>query len=158
LFTDLLAYQERQREDRRAALDQMTEDASEADLYTGIPEDYAMALKRAPPGGRLLTALRYTERRAECHAARSGWGIKQGSARNSSGQASICGPSFPGRPDLPSMVYIIDAMYEIDLEPEVEAWLLDLPYSHYQRVMRNVDDFLVTGGARWRSRQETPGC
>jgi hypothetical protein len=37
-------------------------------------------------------------------------------------------------------------MYEIDLEPEVEAWLLDLPYSHYQRVMRNVDDFLVTGG------------
>jgi hypothetical protein len=44
------------------------------------------------------------------------------------------------------MVYIIDAMYEIDLEPEVEAWLLDLPYGHYQRVMRNVDDFLVTGG------------
>lgn len=38
------------------------------------------------------------------------------------------------------------AMYEIDLEPEVEAWLLDLPYSHYQRVMRNVDDSLVTGG------------
>jgi phage-related protein len=28
----------------------------------------------------------------------------------------------------------------------VEAWLLDLPYSHYQRVMRNVDDYLVTGG------------
>jgi hypothetical protein len=92
-----------------------------------------MALKRAPPGGRLLTALRYTERRAECHAARSGWGIKRGSVENSSGQASICEPSFPGRP-------------EIDLEPEVEAWLLDLPYSHYQRVMRNVDDFLVTGG------------
>jgi hypothetical protein len=45
LFTDLLPYQERQREDRRAALDQMTEDASEADLYAGIPEDYAMALK-----------------------------------------------------------------------------------------------------------------
>jgi len=37
-------------------------------------------------------------------------------------------------------------MYEIGLEPEVEAWLLDLPYSHYQRVMRNVDDYLVTGG------------
>lgn len=36
--------------------------------------------------------------------------------------------------------------YEIGLEPEVEAWLLDLPYSHYQRVMRNVDDYLVTGG------------
>ena len=28
----------------------------------------------------------------------------------------------------------------------VEVWLLDLPYSHYQRVMRNVDDYLVTGG------------
>jgi hypothetical protein len=40
LFTDLLAYQERQRKDRRAALDQMTEDASEGDLYAGIPEDY----------------------------------------------------------------------------------------------------------------------
>jgi len=37
-------------------------------------------------------------------------------------------------------------MYEIDLEPEVEAWLLGLPFSHYQRVMRNVDDYLVTGG------------
>jgi hypothetical protein len=44
------------------------------------------------------------------------------------------------------MIYIIDAIHEIHLEPEVEAWLLDLPYSHYQRVMRNVDDFLVTGG------------
>jgi hypothetical protein len=42
--------------------------------------------------------------------------------------------------------YILDVMFEIDLEPEVEAWLLDLPYSHYQRVMRNVDDYLVTGG------------
>ena len=28
----------------------------------------------------------------------------------------------------------------------MEAWLLDLPYGHYQRVMRNVDDYLVTGG------------
>jgi hypothetical protein len=37
-------------------------------------------------------------------------------------------------------------MHEIDLEPEVEAWLLDLPYSHFQRVMRNVDDYLVFGG------------
>jgi hypothetical protein len=45
------------------------------------------------------------------------------------------------------MVYIIDVVYEIGLEPEVEAWLLDLPYGHYQRVMRNVDDYLVTGGA-----------
>jgi excisionase family DNA binding protein len=47
LFTDLLAYQARQRADRRAALDQMTEDASEAGLYGGTPEDYAAALKRA---------------------------------------------------------------------------------------------------------------
>jgi excisionase family DNA binding protein len=47
LFIDLLAYQERQRENRRAALDQMTEDADEAGLYSGTPEDYAAALKRA---------------------------------------------------------------------------------------------------------------
>jgi hypothetical protein len=45
------------------------------------------------------------------------------------------------------LVYIIDVRHEIDLEPEVEARLLDLPYNHYQRVMRNVDDYLVTGGA-----------
>ena len=45
--TDLLAYQERQREDRRAALDRMTEDASEAGIYGGTPEDYAAALKNA---------------------------------------------------------------------------------------------------------------
>jgi hypothetical protein len=32
---------------RRASLDQMTEDASEASLYGGAPEDYATALKRA---------------------------------------------------------------------------------------------------------------
>jgi Phage derived protein Gp49-like (DUF891) len=44
------------------------------------------------------------------------------------------------------MTYTISGMYEIDLEPEVEVWLLDLPYIHYQRVMRNVDDYLVTGG------------
>ena len=47
MFTDLLAYQERLREERRAALDRMTEDASEAGLYDGTPEDYAAALKRA---------------------------------------------------------------------------------------------------------------
>jgi phage-related protein len=44
------------------------------------------------------------------------------------------------------MVYSLDDMFEIDLEPIVEAWLLDLSYGHYQRVMRNVDDYLVTGG------------
>jgi excisionase family DNA binding protein len=47
LFTDLLAYQERLREHRRAALDRMTEDASEAGLYDTASEDYADALKRA---------------------------------------------------------------------------------------------------------------
>ena len=38
LFTDLLAYQQRQHAHRRAALDQMTEDASEAGIYGGTPE------------------------------------------------------------------------------------------------------------------------
>jgi excisionase family DNA binding protein len=47
LFTDLLAFQQRQHANRRAALDQMTEDASEAGLYDGSPEDYATALKSA---------------------------------------------------------------------------------------------------------------
>ena len=47
LFTDLLAYPQRQHADRRAALDRMTEDASEAGLYGGTPEDYAAALKTA---------------------------------------------------------------------------------------------------------------
>lgn len=47
LFTDLLAYREQQHADRRAVLDQMTEDASAAGLYGWSPEDYAGALKRA---------------------------------------------------------------------------------------------------------------
>jgi excisionase family DNA binding protein len=47
LFSDLLAYQQRRREERRAALDQMTQDASDAGLYATSPEDYAAALKRA---------------------------------------------------------------------------------------------------------------
>lgn len=47
LFSDLLAYQQQQQESRRAALDRMTEDASEAGLYGGRPEDYAAALKKA---------------------------------------------------------------------------------------------------------------
>ena len=33
--------------DGRAALDQMTADASEAGIYGGTPEDYAAALKKA---------------------------------------------------------------------------------------------------------------
>lgn len=36
--------------------------------------------------------------------------------------------------------------WEICLEPEVESWLDGLPFPLYQRVMRNVDDYLVTGG------------
>jgi len=52
LFTDLLAYTERQHADRRAALDRMTEDASQAGIYGGTPEDYAAALKRAARRGR----------------------------------------------------------------------------------------------------------
>ena len=47
LFTDVLAYTERQHAHRRAVLDQMTEDASEAGIYGGAPEDYAAALKKA---------------------------------------------------------------------------------------------------------------
>ena len=47
LFTDLLAYTERRHADRRAALDEMTEEASEAGMYGGTPEDYAAALKKA---------------------------------------------------------------------------------------------------------------
>jgi excisionase family DNA binding protein len=46
LFSDILAYLERQRDERRAALDRMTEDASEAGLYSDKPEDYAAALKK----------------------------------------------------------------------------------------------------------------
>jgi excisionase family DNA binding protein len=47
LFTDVLAYRERRHEERRAALEQMTQDASEAGLYGDTAEDYADALKQA---------------------------------------------------------------------------------------------------------------
>jgi len=47
LLTDLLAYQEHRQAVRRAALDQMTEDASAAGLYDGAPQDYAAALSKA---------------------------------------------------------------------------------------------------------------
>ena len=47
LFSDLLAYLERRGEEQRAALDRMTEEASDAGLYDGRPEDYAAALKKA---------------------------------------------------------------------------------------------------------------
>ena len=51
LFSDLLAYLERQRLHRRAALDRMTEDAGEAGLYGARIEDYAAALKKARKQG-----------------------------------------------------------------------------------------------------------
>jgi excisionase family DNA binding protein len=51
LFSDLLAYLERRGEERRAALDRMTEEASQAGLYDGRPEDYAAALKKARKRG-----------------------------------------------------------------------------------------------------------
>lgn len=45
LFTDVLAYRERLREERRAALEEMTRAGSEAGLYTDTAEDYAAVLK-----------------------------------------------------------------------------------------------------------------
>jgi excisionase family DNA binding protein len=47
LFSNLLRYVEQRRAERTAALDRMTEDASEAGIYGGRPEDYAAALKKA---------------------------------------------------------------------------------------------------------------
>jgi excisionase family DNA binding protein len=47
MFSDLLAYRQRRQEERRAALDRMTEDASEAGLYATSPEDYTAALRKA---------------------------------------------------------------------------------------------------------------
>jgi len=46
LVSELLAYVERRGEQRRAALDQMTAEASAAGLYGGRPEEYAAALKK----------------------------------------------------------------------------------------------------------------
>ena len=46
-LADLLAYQERGRIERRAALNALTDEAQHADLYDGRPEDYAEALKAA---------------------------------------------------------------------------------------------------------------
>jgi len=47
MFSDLLRYVEQRREERTAALDRMTVDASSAGIYGGRPEDYAAALKKA---------------------------------------------------------------------------------------------------------------
>ncbi|MUN35042.1 type II toxin-antitoxin system RelE/ParE family toxin [Actinomadura litoris] len=37
-------------------------------------------------------------------------------------------------------------MFAIELEPEVVTWLDALTFTQYQRVMRNVDDYLVERG------------
>jgi putative component of toxin-antitoxin plasmid stabilization module len=44
------------------------------------------------------------------------------------------------------MVYTIHDVFEIEMEPEVLAWLDTLTFAQYQRVMRNVDDYLVDRG------------
>src|SRR5271156_2415211 len=44
---DLIDFQQRRRAERRAALDQLTEEAGELGLYDGSPADYATALKSA---------------------------------------------------------------------------------------------------------------
>jgi len=44
---DLLDFRARRQEQQRAALDQLTEEASELGLYEGTPADYASALKSA---------------------------------------------------------------------------------------------------------------
>ena len=44
-LSDLLAYQRKRQTDRRATLNRMTEEASEAGIYEGSPGDYAAALK-----------------------------------------------------------------------------------------------------------------
>lgn len=44
---DLRDFQARRRDERRAALNQLTEEASELGLYEGSPADYAAALKSA---------------------------------------------------------------------------------------------------------------
>jgi excisionase family DNA binding protein len=44
---DLVDFQRRRRNERRAAMNQLTEEASELGLYEGSPADYATALKSA---------------------------------------------------------------------------------------------------------------
>ncbi len=46
-LADVLAYRDRAREQRRAALDAMTRDAVSAGLYEAAPSDYTKALKQA---------------------------------------------------------------------------------------------------------------
>jgi hypothetical protein len=44
---DLLDFRARRQEEQRAALDQLTEEASALGLYEGTPADYATALRSA---------------------------------------------------------------------------------------------------------------
>jgi excisionase family DNA binding protein len=46
-LVDLLTYRDARRNERRATLNRMTEEAGEAGIYEGSPEDYAAALKAA---------------------------------------------------------------------------------------------------------------
>jgi len=46
---DLVDFQIRRREERRGALNHLTEEASEPGLYEGSPADYATGLKSARP-------------------------------------------------------------------------------------------------------------
>ena len=46
-LVDLLTYRDARRSERRATLNRMTEEAGEAGIYEGSPEDYAAALKAA---------------------------------------------------------------------------------------------------------------
>jgi excisionase family DNA binding protein len=62
MFSDLLRYVEQRREERTAALDRMTEDASSAGIYGGRPEDYAAALRKpasVAPGRTIPDVPRY---------------------------------------------------------------------------------------------------
>lgn len=46
-LADLLAHQSRRRQERRAALNELTEEAQEVGLYEAKPEDYTVALAKA---------------------------------------------------------------------------------------------------------------
>lgn len=46
-LADLLAFRDRRRDERHATLDALTEEAGDAGIYAGTPEDYAAALKAA---------------------------------------------------------------------------------------------------------------
>jgi DNA-binding XRE family transcriptional regulator len=47
-------------------------------------------------------------------------------------------------------------IFEIEMEPEIVTWLDKLTFTRYQRVMRNVDDYLVDRGDMldWKLHRE----